>query len=71
MQPAPSAMLEGALAVRSAFCASCNRDVHLSERDPLACPVCSSPLIERVSEPEGSASRMTATPILMPEIYLG
>jgi DNA-directed RNA polymerase subunit RPC12/RpoP len=56
--------------VRTAFCTTCNRDVHLSEPDEVSCPVCSSPLIETESQTIVSSIR-TTTQLLGPEVYLG
>lgn len=60
------------MAVRSAFCSVCNRQVNLSERDSLTCPVCSSLLIETPDIPapgDVGVSRQLET--IGPEVYLG
>jgi RNA polymerase subunit RPABC4/transcription elongation factor Spt4 len=35
-----------------AFCTSCQREVYLGHDDTTVCPVCSSPLIAMIGEPE-------------------
>lgn len=39
--------------MRLAFCAVCQREVHLTEDEPLRCPVCSSPLLETGADTPG------------------
>lgn len=34
------------MGVKPTFCSICNRSVYVSHADSLACPVCSSPLLE-------------------------
>ncbi|MDQ4143428.1 MAG: hypothetical protein M3198_06755 [Actinomycetota bacterium] len=44
----------------TAFCTTCQRTVYIDEQQTPVCPVCSSPLLETVEEPEqpeGETSR--------------
>ena len=36
--------------LREAFCASCDRTAYLGPDSPPACPVCSSPLVEKIGK---------------------
>ena len=58
------------MALRTAFCITCNRDVHLSELNEGNCPVCSSPLIETEFQTIIS-STPTPARLVGPEVYLG
>lgn len=54
------------MAVTMAFCSVCERQVHLSEHDRLSCPVCSTPLLELLSDDTAPELEMAR-----PEVYLG
>jgi hypothetical protein len=57
------------VALKLAFCFRCNRTVHVSDDSPLACPVCSSPLVEATLGP--TMPVVDPLPAVGPELYLG
>lgn len=42
------------MAADQGFCSSCNRTVFISVEDDRVCPVCSSPLVERIKQDDPS-----------------
>lgn len=48
------------MTVTSALCSACGRQVNIGEGQPLACPVCSSPLIEIAAAPGDASAPMVA-----------